>query len=57
MATPKEAAECRTREALATLIKDLCELMGEDWSIRSQPPSGIKSQINTYIAKALKIAI
>lgn len=55
MATPRTDAECRCREALATLIKDMNEILAEKWD--DQPREVIQRKMNAAIARSLMIAI
>jgi hypothetical protein len=48
-------AQVRQREAYLTLIKDLTEHLGEDWS--SKPEADAKKRINSAIARSLEMWI
>lgn len=47
--------QVRHREAYLTLIKDLTEHLGEDWS--SKPEADAKKRINSAIARSLEMWI
>ncbi|MEK0324815.1 MAG: hypothetical protein QQN63_03845 [Nitrosopumilus sp.] len=48
-------AQIRQREAYLTLIKDLTEHLGEEWS--SRPEADCKARINSAIARSLEMWI
>ena len=52
---PFLSAQVRQREAYLTLIKDLTEHLGEEWS--SKPEADAKGRINSAIARSLEMWI
>ena len=52
---PFLSAQVRQREAYLTLIKDLTEHLGEEWS--SKPEADAKGRINSAIARSLEMRI